>query len=86
MEIVAYGSTKAECRKCRETEAVVREVVEALGAGEAVSFETLTLQSERAATEGVMVTPTVTVDGEIVVDGGVPDRDKLTEYLRSLLG
>lgn len=86
MKIIAFGSPKAECRKCREAEKVVEEVLVELGALEKVEYRKLTLDSQEAAEFGVMATPTVVVDGVVVVDAAVPDREKLRSYLAGALG
>lgn len=86
MEIVAYGSPKADCRKCRESEKMIEDLVRELDAGERITVRKLTLQDPRAAQHGVMVTPSVVVDDTLVADGKLPDRDKLKAYLASRLG
>ncbi len=86
MEIVAYGSPKADCRKCRDSENLVHEILAELPAADRVTFLTLTLQDPKAATHGVMVTPSLVIDGQIVADGKLPDRAKLKAYIASQLG
>jgi predicted thioredoxin/glutaredoxin len=86
MEIVAYGSPKADCKKCRESEALVEEVLEELGATDKVTYVKLTLQDTRAAEHGVMVTPSLVIDDQIVADGKLPDRNKLKAFLAKRLG
>lgn len=86
MEIVAYGSPKADCKKCRESEQLVQEILDELGAGDRVDFVKLTLQDPRAAIHGVMVTPSLVIDDRVVADGKLPDRKKLRDYLASQLG
>lgn len=86
MEIVTYGSPKADCRKCRDSEQMIEELVRELGAGDKVTVRKLTLQDPQAAQHGVMVTPSVVVDDTLVADGKLPDREKLKAYLASKLG
>lgn len=85
MEIIAYGSPKADCRKCRQSEEMIEEVLGELGAAD-VTFLKLTLQDTRAAEQGVMVTPTIVVDDQIVADGKLPDREKFRSFLAAKLG
>lgn len=86
MEIVAYGSPKADCTKCRKSEELLEEVITELGAGGKITLKKLTLQDPQAAAHGVMVTPSVVVDGVLVADGKLPDRTKLKAYLQGQLG
>lgn len=86
MDIVAYGSPKADCRKCRDSEKMVEEVIQELNAGDKVTIRKLTLQDAEAAQHGVMVTPSLVVDNTLVADGKLPDRDKLKAYLADKLG
>lgn len=86
MEIVAYGSPKADCRKCRDSEQMIEEVIAELDAGDRITVRKLTLQDPQAAQHGVMVTPSVVVDDTLVADGKLPDRGKLKAYLSSKLG
>lgn len=85
LEIVVYGSKKADCRRCREAETMVQEVLEELGARERVSFRRLGLQDPEAAVHGVMVTPTIVIDDQIVADGELPDRGELQEFVAGKL-
>ncbi len=86
MEVIAYGSPKSECKRCREAEGVVEDVLKELGPGAGIRYRKLTLKDPEAAEHGVLVTPSLVVDGEIVVDGNVPNRAKLMAYLRERLG
>jgi predicted thioredoxin/glutaredoxin len=86
MEIVAYGSRKAECKKCRESEKLIEEILSELGVTDSVTLRKLDLQAPEAALHGVMVTPTLVINDQIVADGKLPDREKLTSYLKGQLG
>ena len=86
MEIFTYGSPKADCRKCRDSEKMIEEVVAELEAGDQITVTKLTLQAPQAAQHGVMVTPSVVVDETLVADGKLPDREKLKAYLAGKLG
>lgn len=86
MQIVAYGSPKADCRKCRQSEEMVEEILTELEAGDRVEFLKLTLHDAKAAEHGVMVTPTLVVDDQIVADGKLPDKERLKSFLASQLG
>jgi small redox-active disulfide protein 2 len=66
------------CAKCRRLEKNVREAVENLGTNiEVVKIEDLHEITDR----GVMMTPGLIIDGEIVALGRVPGVDEIKEML-----
>lgn len=76
MEIVVYGSG---CKNCDTTEERIREVVEELGVDAKVTHD---FDISSAAEKGIMLTPGVTIDGEIVSEGGVPSREEIEKWLK----
>ena len=58
------------CRKCRETEAALATV--ARDGGDAVEMVVLTVTEAEAAGYGVVLTPTVLVNGKVLCAGIVP--------------
>ncbi|MFN2364479.1 MAG: thioredoxin family protein [Halarsenatibacteraceae bacterium] len=74
MEIVVYGSG---CKNCDTTEQRIKEVVEELGVDAKVTHD---FDISSAAEKGIMLTPGVTMDGEIVNEGGVPSRDEIKKW------
>jgi len=66
------------CRNCQTVEAVVREVVEALGI--AAEIRHVTEYADIAA-RGVMSTPGLVIDGVVVSAGRIPTREQVTAYL-----
>lgn len=58
------------CRKCRETEAVLEAV--ARECGTAVELAGMTVAEAQAAGYGVILTPTVLVNGNVLCAGIVP--------------
>ena len=75
MEIKILGSG---CEKCERLEAVTRTATGELGI-DAV-FEKVTDPAE-IASWGVMATPALVVDDEVVVSGRVPSGDDVTQLL-----
>ena len=68
------------CAKCRRLEQLVREIVEEEGLSATV--EKVADVSE-IINYGVMVTPALVVDEEVMFSGIVPDRNSLKEWLTS---
>ena len=66
------------CTRCKETYRVVQHVVEAAG----IQVELVKEESyERMLALGVMSTPAVVVDGEVVVTGRIPKAQEVRELL-----
>jgi len=73
IEILGTG-----CPKCRTTEKNVRKAVEELGLqAEIVKVEDL----QQIIDRGVMLTPTVLIDGEAKIVGRVPSPDEIKKLL-----
>lgn len=66
------------CTRCKETFRVVQHVVEAAG----IQVELVKEESyERMLALGVMSTPAVVVDGQVVVSGRIPKAQEVRELL-----
>ena len=66
------------CAKCKRTAKNVETAVKELGiAAEVVKVEEIGAITDR----GVMLTPALAVDGEVVVEGRVPTVDEVKEIL-----
>lgn len=73
IEILGTG-----CAKCKKTEKIVRQVVDELGINvEIVKIEDL----QQIVNRGVMMTPAVTVDGEVKISGHVPSANEIKKLL-----
>ena len=73
VEILGTG-----CPKCRDTEKIVRQVVDELE----MDIEIYKVDSvEDIVERGVMMTPAVAIDGEIKITGLVPDEAELRRLL-----
>lgn len=73
IEILGTG-----CPKCKATEKIVRKVVEDLKKdAEVVKVEDL----QEIVNRGVMMTPAVSVDGEIKIVGHVPSEAEVKKIL-----
>lgn len=62
------------CNKCHSTIQLIEEVAQARGAG--IRLEKVD-QMQEIARYGVMSTPGVVIDGQVVHAGGVPSRAKV---------
>ncbi len=76
-EIIVYGSG---CKNCQNTKALIRRVADELGIEANIGEVTDTVEIMSA---GVMSTPGVAVDGQIVHTGSHPSREQVEEWLRS---
>jgi small redox-active disulfide protein 2 len=66
------------CAKCNKLEAMARAVADKLG----VPYEITHVQDINAIVErGVMITPALAIDGQVVVSGRVPTESELTSWL-----
>lgn len=66
------------CSRCKETLRVVRDVVETAGLNaEVVKDESI----ERMMALGLMATPGVAVDGEVVLSGHIPNAEEVRHFL-----
>ena len=73
IEILGTG-----CAKCKKTEKIVRQVVDELGINvEIVKIEDL----QQIVNRGVMMTPAVTVGGEVKISGYVPSVNEIKKLL-----
>ncbi len=75
-EIIVYGSG---CRNCDNTKALIRQVAEDLGIEVNVGEVTDTVEIMAA---GVMSTPGVAIDGEVVHAGSHPTREMVEAWLK----
>ena len=66
------------CQKCQHVEKVVREVVG--GAGIDADIRHVTDYGE-IAQRGVLSTPGIVIDGEVVLAGHVPTREQIAGWL-----
>ncbi|MGM0419466.1 MAG: thioredoxin family protein [Bacillota bacterium] len=76
MKIVVYGSG---CKNCDTTEKRIKEVVDQMGLEAEVTHD---FDINSAADKGIMLTPAVTIDGEIISEGQVPARDEIEGWLK----
>lgn len=76
MEIKVLGPG---CMKCRKTENIVKEAV--VESGVEANIDKVT-DIMKIADYGVMGTPAVIVDGEVVSVGKVPTKDEIKKWIR----
>ena len=79
--IVKIFGSEPPCAKCRAAYEVARRVQERIGEG--VVVEKYSALSEEGDKYGVMMTPTVVVNDEIVVAGKLTSEKKLEDIIRS---
>lgn len=80
-ELFVFGSPKSTCKNCRKAEAIIEEII--AGKEEQFDYKKLTLDSPEAHELGVLCTPSVTLNGQIIVLGELPDREALEYVLLS---
>jgi len=71
--IIELIHNEPSCRKCRDTEAVLGDVAREREGR--VTLRVLTLREAQAAGRGVVLPPTVLVNGKVLCAGIVPCRD-----------
>jgi small redox-active disulfide protein 2 len=65
------------CANCRTTVALIEQVAQAKG----VPIQLEKVEDMQAiASHGVMRTPGVVIDGQVVHAGGIPSRDKIEQW------
>ncbi|MFW5965715.1 MAG: thioredoxin family protein [Halodesulfurarchaeum sp.] len=78
IEVIGPG-----CPRCKRTEKHVKEALDQLGDGIDATVEKVEDQME-IIDRGVMHTPAVAVDGEIVHEGEIPDVETLLDRFESV--
>jgi small redox-active disulfide protein 2 len=66
------------CKKCHETEALVKEVLAETGCDAAVEYVT---DIAEIARHGVFITPAVVIDGKVKSVGKVPAKAEIKSWL-----
>ncbi len=79
--IVKVFGSDPPCSKCKVAHDTAKKVSERIGEG--VVVEKHSALSEEGDKYGIMMTPTVVVNDEIVVVGKAPTEKKLEEIIRS---
>jgi small redox-active disulfide protein 2 len=67
------------CKKCHETEKLVRDVVTEAGSDAIVEYVT---DIAEIAKHGVFTTPAVVVDGKVVCAGKVPSKSDVMGWIK----
>jgi len=84
MVTVKIFGTTPPCAKCKRAEREARKAAEEFpGQVEVQKVDALGREAEAF---GMIVTPTVVVNGEVVGSGRVVPADRLAEHIRSILG
>lgn len=66
------------CKKCHETEKLVKEVIEETGADASVEYVN---DLAEIAKQGVFSTPAVVIDGQVKSVGKVPAKPEIRKWL-----
>ena len=66
------------CKKCHQTESIVREAVAESGVDASVEYVT---DLQEIARYGVFMTPAVVVDGQVKSVGKVPSKEEIRSWL-----
>ncbi|MBI2944093.1 MAG: thioredoxin family protein [Candidatus Wallbacteria bacterium] len=81
MKIMVFGSLKPDCKNCRAAERLVEEIITPWGGD--VDYQKLTINTPEAKEHGIMVTPSIVVNGKLVTHGAVPDAGQLRSVLEA---
>lgn len=68
------------CKKCSKTEKIVSAIAKELGLDATISKVTDMME---IAQHGVMSTPAVVIDGEVISTGKVPNQNQVRQWLDS---
>jgi protein-disulfide isomerase len=79
--IVKVFGSDPPCAKCKVAHDTAKKVLERIGGG--VVVEKHSALSEEGDKYGIMMTPTIVVNDEIVVVGKAPNEKKLEAIIRS---
>ncbi|MFB6113736.1 MAG: thioredoxin family protein [Halodesulfurarchaeum sp.] len=77
VEVIGPG-----CARCKKTEQRVKQALESIDGQEDVRVSTVEDQMD-IIDRGVMHTPAVAVDGEIVTEGDIPQVEQLVEIFQT---
>jgi small redox-active disulfide protein 2 len=78
MKIEILGSG---CSKCKATEEIVKKVVKKLGVKAEVGH---VYDIDKMAEYGAMLTPAISVDGKIILEGKVPTENDVEKIIKNL--
>ena len=76
MEIKVLGPG---CKKCHETEKIVKEAVAEAGVAAEVEYVT---DLAEIARQGIFSTPAVVIDGTVKVTGKIPSKGEVLRWLK----
>ncbi|WP_181685252.1 thioredoxin family protein [Halorhabdus salina] len=77
IEVIGPG-----CARCKKTEQNVNKALDELGGEFDATVEKVEAQME-IIDRGVMHTPAVAVDGDVQIEGDIPDVDRLVDVFQS---
>jgi small redox-active disulfide protein 2 len=79
MKIEILGSG---CPKCKATEEIVKKVVKRLGIKAEVSH---LYDMNKIIEYGVMMTPAISIDGKIRIEGKIPREDEIEKIIKEII-
>ncbi|MCO4780898.1 MAG: thioredoxin family protein [Candidatus Cloacimonetes bacterium] len=80
-QLYTFGSQKTTCKNCRKAEALIEEIIQ--GREQDFDYRKLHLDSKEAEELGVLCTPTILLDGNIIALGEIPSKESLKHVLLS---
>jgi small redox-active disulfide protein 2 len=80
--VIKVCGSDPPCHRCKITEKIVKEAALELGLDAQVSH--LSAYSAEADSYGIMLTPTIVIDGKLTLSGKVPSKGEMKRILRSL--
>ncbi|MCJ8343986.1 thioredoxin family protein [bacterium] len=80
-KLFTFGSQKTTCKNCRRAEALIEEIIR--GRENEFDYRKLHLDSQEAEELGVLCTPTIVLNGEIIALGEIPSKESLKNVLLS---
>ncbi len=82
--VVKVFGGEPPCAKCKNVEKAFREAIKELNLDAEVVH--VSAMSDEADEYGVMMAPTVVIDGKVAVSGKVPSKDEAARILRKEIG
>jgi len=84
--VVEVIGVEPPCPKCRKTLEIVKEVIRELGIEDKVEVVKLDASSpEVIARYGIVISPSIAVNGVIRISGRVPEKKEVTRILKEVV-
>lgn len=80
--VIKVCGSDPPCHSCKVTEKIVREATSELGLDAQILH--LSAGTAEAKSYGIMPTPSIVIDGKLILSGKVPSKGEMKSILRSL--